>query len=64
VRYSLERLHRDDVHSLAQWRHEETEGEGDEKSEKTARHGSLLHARTCGGILRGMCRGRKAHFAD
>jgi hypothetical protein len=44
-------------------RHEEAEGEGDEKSNQTARHESLLRSRTYGGILHGTCRGRKSNVA-
>ena len=42
--------------------HEQTEGEGHEKLDPAACHGSLLGARTCGGILRAMCQGRKSKF--
>ncbi len=45
-------------------RHQEAEGESDEESDGAVRHGSLLPARTCGGILCAMCWRRKSIFAD
>jgi hypothetical protein len=45
-------------------RHEDGEGEGDEKPDTAARHGNLLSPRTCGGILRAGVRGGKRNFAD
>jgi hypothetical protein len=44
-------------------RREDDEGEGDEQPDQTARHGSLLPARTDGGILRVTCQGRNSNFA-
>jgi hypothetical protein len=43
---------------------EQVEGEGEEKPNGGAHHGSLLGSSTCGGILCAMCQGRKPHFAN
>jgi hypothetical protein len=44
--------------------HEEAEREGDQECDTRARHGSLLRARMCEGILRVLCHGRNSHVAD